>query len=109
MIPGGRGSRTVWQLYLGRKAFVPAVPVFMPDGLKLGVGLEKALTDYPWRLRPGLPIPPELRLVLEADAATGEEVRRDIPLCFESPRRQFALRHVQNKYVKPRIQQLEEV
>lgn len=96
-------AQPVWQLCLGRKAFVPGIPVFMRKGLKLEVGLEKALTSQKWP-RDGLPLPPEkewpekLRLVLQVDEARGEEVRRDVPLCFETDKRQFALRYVITRF-----------
>jgi len=39
--------RPVWQLFLGRKAFVPSAPVWLPDGLR-DEPLEDALRGYPW-------------------------------------------------------------
>lgn len=96
-------QRPVWQLYLGRKAFVPGVPVFIPDGLQ-DTDLATALTRYPWP-RHGLPLPPperrpqQLRLVLETDQATGSEVRRDQPVGRAYLERRFALRSVQTMFV----------
>ncbi len=74
-----------WQVFLGRKAFPPSVPVGLPDedGL-VEKPLLAALTDYPWP-RLGAPIPPEnerperLRLVLETDYGVGPETRNDQP------------------------------
>ena len=77
----------VWPLSLGRKAFVPAEPVFLPDGLKTGTALLEALAAFPYLGR-GEP-PASLRMVIEDTA--GELVRHDQPLSFEerrfSPRR----------------------
>ena len=38
----------VWTLYLGRKAYVPGVPVWLPDGWQPELGLMEALRIYPW-------------------------------------------------------------
>ena len=93
----------VWQLSLGRKAFVPAIPVHLPDTPPEGPGLrdeplETALLSVPL----GHPLedsgvvsgPPErVRFVIEArDAAEGAELRPDVPLDFQ--RRRFGQRYV---------------
>ena len=96
-----------WPLYLGRKAFVPGIPVRLPDDPPRGPGLrdgslEEALGSYPWFQevnRSHAEEPPVLRLVLETDAAKGEEVRRDVPLSFAPDRRQFALRYVTTRFL----------
>lgn len=86
-----------WQLCLGRKAFVPGVPVWLPDGLCAGQPLLEALIAHPWP-RADLPLPPperrpeRLRFVLESEE--GAEVRRDQPLGAAFLDRQFALRRV---------------
>jgi CRISPR system Cascade subunit CasC len=67
----------VWPLALGRKAFPPGAPVWIPDGL-LSAGLREALTDSPrvtaprWEHRED-----PLRLVLE-NAESGS-MRMDQP------------------------------
>ena len=72
-----------WTLYLGRKAFVPSVPVWIPDGLKENTSLEDALKQYPWP-RPLTDVPkkrPErLRVVLQTEFGVGEDVRHDQPV-----------------------------
>ena len=40
--------RPVSPLFLGRKACVPGVPIWIPDGLKEQTTLETALVTYPW-------------------------------------------------------------
>lgn len=100
-------AEPVWPLFLGRKSFVPSVPPRLPDAGSRGPGLRattlvETLTSYPWfreAARPREEAPASLRLVLDADAATGDEVRQDVPLCFESARREFGLRHVKTKFV----------
>jgi len=85
----------VWPLYLGRKAFVPGCPVWLPDGLQENIPLEKALQTYPLvTSRPG---GPRLRLVLEDPR--GSIVRPDQPLSFAD--RRFASRRVTMTYITP--------
>jgi CRISPR system Cascade subunit CasD len=92
-------AHPVWQLFLGRKSFVPGVPVRIHDGLRRGAILPEALVDYPWP-RPDVPVPPPerrpqgLRLVLETDAVDGAEVRRDQPVGAAFQDRTFANRLV---------------
>ena len=87
----------VWQVYLGRKSFVPGVPVHMPGGLREGESLESALTKYPWP-RLDLDVPPvrlhpgELRLAVEH--VDGVDVRMDQPLGNAFETRTFLPRHV---------------
>lgn len=94
-----------WQLYLGRKAFPPGVPVHIPDGLRVGADLIARLTEYPWP-RPGLRVPssrlrPELlRLVLEADGSHGEDARRDQPVGAAFQDRRFLLRYVSTTFLE---------
>jgi|YelNatPaOPRAMG01_1025707.scaffolds.fasta_scaffold02665_16 CRISPR system Cascade subunit CasD len=81
-------NKPVWPLFLGRKAFVPAEPVYLEDGLKKGAGLVDALCSYPYLGRGERP--KHLRLVLEDP--NGEFFRPDQPLSFAS--RRFAPRRV---------------
>jgi CRISPR system Cascade subunit CasD len=100
----------VWPLYLGRKAFVPALPVALPrpaDTLH-----ERALPDvlrsFPWFRRPSKQGPDgPLRCVFEAPFGQGEP-RPDVPLSFA--RRTFAVRHVLVEYLRelPPIQDSED-
>ena len=85
-----------WPLYLGRKAFVPGEPVWLPDGLRSGETLLDALRAYPWqgRCKPG-DRPPRLRMVLEDD--DGPEVRPDQPISFAE--RRFAPRQVRTDWL----------
>jgi len=83
-----------WQLYLGRKSFIPSHPV------RVGIveqPLELALQDavYEHRGRKSPPFP--LRLVLEA--ADGNDTRQDVPLDWQ--RRRFGRRIVTTTYYSP--------
>lgn len=76
----------VWQLCLGRKAYAPAVPPYLKDGL-VAQDLRSALAAYP------LPADadPEVRVCLEETDSMGSEPRMDQPLDFA--RRRFVRRY----------------
>jgi len=89
-----------WQLFLGRKAFPPSVPVYLPgDEDLVEEFLEDALTRYPWP-RLGVSIPQEskrpesLRFVLETDYGVGPETRQDQPEGAAFSTRRFLPRSV---------------
>jgi CRISPR system Cascade subunit CasD len=91
----------VWHLYLGRKSFVPAVPVRLPDQSPWGPGLrdlplEEALRSIPWHGRPGENAPVQLRYVWDNTGA-GVELRNDVPLAFDD--RGFAPRNVMTQFL----------
>ncbi len=79
----------VWPLYLGRKAFVPGIPVWLKDGL-VDKPLLNALVEYPCLGQDSRKLPAVVRVVF-ADPS-GEVVRPARPLSF-APRR-FAPRRV---------------
>lgn len=83
----------VWPLFLGRKAFVPAEPPHLPDGLRENADLETALKAYP-------PLTARLssnqaRLALEDP--NGYLVRPDQPLSFSQ--RKFAPRRLTTRFM----------
>lgn len=86
-----------WPLYLGRKAFVPSLPV----GITLPVegGLLATLKRYPWLKgnRRDKPQEERLRLVIETPFGEGTDVRYDVPISFAE--RTFTLRHVRTEFV----------
>ncbi len=92
-----------WQLYLGRKAFVPGVPVRINDGFREGESLESALTDYPWP-RPDLDVPPDrfrpIELRLSIERVDGEDVRMDQPHGASFQTRRFLTRRVAGQWVR---------
>ncbi|HEX7021254.1 MAG TPA: type I-E CRISPR-associated protein Cas5/CasD [Trueperaceae bacterium] len=87
-------ANPVWQLYLGRKGYVPSVPVFIPDGL-LEADLRTALTTYPLPERADA----DIRLVLETSDPVGSEPRMDHPVDFA--RRLFRRRYVRIEPLLP--------
>ncbi|MDB5311579.1 MAG: CRISPR-associated protein Cas5e family [Gemmataceae bacterium] len=93
----------VWQVCLGRKAFVPSLPV--GEGVHNGELIE-VLKTQKWRRRcrgerPESNGPREsegfkLRYVVETEFGIGEP-RQDVPLSFVSRDRRFAIRHVKTE------------
>ncbi|MBA3257239.1 MAG: type I-E CRISPR-associated protein Cas5/CasD [Pyrinomonadaceae bacterium] len=85
-----------WQLSLGRKSFVPSLPVWVPDALR-EASLRDALSGYSWQGDKRHEPPDRLRLVVEATPETAAEVRQDVPLSFAE--RRFTIRYVTTDYV----------
>ncbi|MCS6883971.1 MAG: type I-E CRISPR-associated protein Cas5/CasD [Acidobacteriota bacterium] len=89
-----------WQLYLGRKAFVPSLPVSFKDELYPG-NLEESLLDLNFCSWQGIADgrkaePPEhLRVVLEDPK--GPEMRYDQP--FSLSKRTFLPRYCSTKFI----------
>jgi CRISPR system Cascade subunit CasD len=98
----------VWPLYLGRKGYVPSMPVRLPDAPEAGgpgivsKTLLDALCDAP------LPPPQRgeredasFRLVIETDLDDPDaELRPDQPISFVSDRRVFASRPVKIDFLQ---------
>jgi CRISPR system Cascade subunit CasD len=89
-----------WVLFLGRKSFVPSVPVRFPDlaGAPSGlvqVPLEEALLGASWSERPGRS---PHRLIIEVlRGKTSPDSRHDVPLDFET--RRFGVRYVRTDFL----------
>jgi CRISPR system Cascade subunit CasD len=80
-----------WQLFLGRKSFVPSVPIYLAkDGIQNG-NLENVLSKFGLEDFENA----EKRLVLENEQGT--EVRQDVPLCLKT--RRFTIRRVETKFI----------
>jgi len=82
-----------WPLFLGRKAFVPSLPVYIPDGLIEGKSLIDVLKEYPMRIKSSKER--NIRIILETDDPN-HETRNDVPLSFEN--RRFSTRQIQNLF-----------
>ncbi len=86
----------VWPLYLGRKAFPPGEPVWLPDGYRPGEHLIEALERYPWLGTDERRRPEQVRVVI--DDPQGPEVRPDaVPPSFAE--RTFLPRRVSTRYI----------
>lgn len=86
-----------WSLFLGRKSYVPSVPLFMPGGLVAADSVKEALCSHPLLARPRQG-EDRIRLVLPDDGSSGE-ARMDDPVCFDFGRRSFGLRNVRTELV----------
>ena len=75
-----------WTLYLGRKSYLPSVPVWLPDGL-VEASLEEALVAYPLLVEQ---VDETIRFVIESEVG---QLRMDQPLGPFSQRR-FGARYV---------------
>ena len=84
-------TRPVWQLCLGRKAFVPSEPLLLRDGLRDQTLREALRADWPPGSSEADP-PADLPLVI--DSEDGESVRNDVPVSFVPAERRFTLRRV---------------
>jgi len=93
----------VWQLSLGRKSFLPSVPIHLPgEGGIRHETLREALVSEPWPLKPRVwqrlsgETSKRLRLVLETDfsGAVRPETRNDQPLGSAFATRTFGLRPI---------------
>jgi CRISPR system Cascade subunit CasD len=67
-----------WQLYFGRKSFVPSVPVYLPNGIK-DLPVLEALKRYSYPEK--LKNEHKLRYVIETEDSL--DVRQDVPLNWE--------------------------
>lgn len=83
-----------WQLYFGRKSFIPSCPVRLPEGGLVDAGLEDALKQHPYT-PPNRGIPPR-RLEYILETANSSDVRQDVPVDWQ--RRLFASRCVETKF-----------
>lgn len=99
-------QKPAWPLYLGRKAFIPAEPVWLSDGLHPDQDLATVLQDCGWLVRwPQDKTPQYVLLVL--DDPRGSQQRNDVPLSFAE--RTFASRRVSTRRIKSPTTYLPEV
>lgn len=84
----------VWPMWLGRKSFVPASPVWLPDGLT-DLELAPALSGFP-SLTPERPGKERRRLLLEHSSSGA--VRLDQPVAPYAQRR-FGPRFVETTFL----------
>lgn len=87
--------KPVWQLYLGRKAFVPSEPIWLEDGLMEDASLEYGLRTYPYLGRQS----PAARLRAVIEDERGWLERPDVPLSFVE--RRFGMRRVKVIFLDP--------
>jgi CRISPR system Cascade subunit CasD len=84
-----------WQLFLGRKAFVPSAPILLKAD-RGPTDCIQAVREHRWLGRPSDPRPASLRAVLESPS-NDDEARMDVPISFA--RREFGLRFVRTEWI----------
>lgn len=88
-----------WAIALGRKAFVPSLPVWLPGGGLRSGNLLEALRGEAWQPGAGArQAITQLRAVLEAAPGTGEAVRMDQPVGAAYQDRSFAPREIVTQF-----------
>lgn len=98
-----------WQIFLGRKSFVPSMPVYLPgaEGGLRDESIAEALQHEPWPLLPrAFPgawpeAAPELRFVVED--RDGNETRMDQPSGAAFATRMFGPRRIKSTYARPAL------
>lgn len=105
--------RPVWPLFFGRKAFVPACSVFLPQAYPPALReekLEDALRSYPL-IAPKIKRPDQLknlRCVWECPPGVrGHELRRDVPVSFQFGHRRFTSRHIVIEWIPLPTEEIE--
>ena len=95
-----------WLLYLGRRAFPPAKPVWLKDSMQYNRSLEQALMEFPYLHREkSRSEAKQLQFVVEDSG--GSIIQRDRPVSF-SPRT-YVQRRQRIRYIPVPDQCLEEV
>lgn len=93
-------AEPVFALFLGRKSFVPSVPIHVP-GSPVDLGPVEALRAVPWALRKHereVDRPERLRLVVECSPEDGRP-RNDLPLSFALYDRSYGRRYVRTEWL----------
>jgi len=88
-----------WPLFLGRKAFVPGLPVHLRGGLVEEVALEEALAQHSPIAEPHPDDGSSTRTVMEVGFDQEGDVRLDVPMSFVSEDRRYAPRKVRTGYI----------
>jgi CRISPR system Cascade subunit CasD len=96
-------KKPVWQIFLGRKSFVPSLPVFFPDDVAIietAADLGEELRSAELLERLGIEYDPERlddpqRLIIESE--NGSEIRQDVPVSFAD--RRFTIRRVTMSFI----------
>lgn len=86
----------VWQPFLGRRSYIPSIPIFDPIGPFDADSLKAALLARPLIMGTS----ERARIRLEYDSsASGFTLRMDEPLSFCVSRRAYAARHVKTEFI----------
>ncbi|MCF6434522.1 type I-E CRISPR-associated protein Cas5/CasD [Pseudoalteromonas sp. MMG022] len=89
----------VWPQFLGRKSYLPGIPLVDPHSAYVELPLEQALQQAP-RMQAeheqlmGIPV----KYIVDSEAKEGTEQRHDVPLSFELNHRAFTFRSVKSSW-----------
>ncbi len=89
-------ANPVWPLFLGRKSYVPSIPLYLHDALRNETDIRNALLEYPFFVRDKKK--EKVRIVLESSRVTHES-RMDTPVSFAIGRREFREHFVSTEFV----------
>jgi CRISPR system Cascade subunit CasD len=89
-------ANPVWPLFLGRKSYVPSLPLYLKDGIFRETSLRETLLTYPLLCEPKKQNC--VRIVHESSTMTHES-RMDIPMSFALGRREFRERFVRTEFI----------
>jgi len=97
-----------WQIFLGRKSYVPSTPVWINDGIK-STPLLQTLKDYPFQkkyLREKHLDTVKLRCVIDKESLQGKAIMiskiMDVPINFEN--RIFVEREVATLFITKKVE-----
>lgn len=100
-----------WQIYLGRKSFLPSLPVWIKDGLIEDRSIIDLFGEIPcWRLKKGDEVEGgvELRYVIETDYGEHDAVVKDTPKdSFRT--REFLPRYIRRGFISLPPEKIKEV
>lgn len=87
-----------WMLYLGRKSYVPSLPVWLEDGFRENESAEELFISYPLLRDPRKEDNGKVRLIMETDDYLSE-FRNDRPLSFVPSDRRYEDRYIKMLYI----------
>ncbi len=88
----------IWSPYLGRRGYVPSVPLLDADPLFQGRLEDALLSRWPKRSH-GLHAPERLEVILECEPGQDGDPRHDVPLSFRTDDRRYDVRHVRSVWL----------
>jgi CRISPR system Cascade subunit CasD len=98
-------KKPVWPIFLGRKAFVPSLPLLpvkSPEECLFDEPLESVLKSHPLVVPYSKRLDEKrdaMRLVLECKTGESGERRQDVPVSFDFDKRSFRCRYVSVSWI----------
>ena len=86
-----------WFLCLGRKAFVPTLPIY--QGVHEKDALE-VFKEIPWKPKhSGQELPEKLQVIIECGYNEGDSFLTDVPISFDYDKRKYSIRYIKHDYI----------